>query len=625
MIKLICGIFFLMITSIHASEYLEDINLEKTKKVLLAARASGVSDTIYNRIYAKARSFVALKGTDAESLFLNLYFSACFLEHKTNLELNPEKLSDNLYRCMLEPLEGNLNGMFLTALDLTGILSRVNGMFQAGPREITIDPQKLCDTAFSRLITARGRFGLVQSTEERKRQLVIDIYRHYNLNDPMFGMASQRHGAAPNVDLLWSEIVGGSLEPAKRAVLDPTINSIQEHALNCFIVAYFASHSPEYRLSDYETSRASLFEYLVGKLGKSLQRNESQWNNHFRYFYDIVSSQITSDGIRHKVLSAFYDANVQQNAQRNARLNQQFDILRQFDISIPHDRGDGIFSLNTYLAERRFDHLISEDFLAHSLGVLSFQTGLTSYFEWIEMLDLLKSNINLTTNIKLKLWEKLEAALLKNPLRKSLFSIIEERIEADKVIASYKRDQRYSKEKTLTQVEKEKDLIEKAQQEHERKRKLELENERKKAENAIKRQQNPWLADREEREALYVLPQVVIMPDFLIGDWNIFRELHNIIVELKTYAGPYFTLVDKSGTEISSVRVNSLQEALWQTRFMPLEFGRPVFKKTEFRKAYKKLALNFHPDKNGSAENSPYNHHFACVNDTHDSVMALGL
>ncbi len=77
MMKLVCGILFVPIIQVHVSaEFLEDVNLKTTEKLLSAAKTNGAAGSTYDKIYTEALSFKALKGSDSDSLFLNLYFSA---------------------------------------------------------------------------------------------------------------------------------------------------------------------------------------------------------------------------------------------------------------------------------------------------------------------------------------------------------------------------------------------------------------------------------------------------------------------------------------------------------------------------------------------------------------------
>jgi hypothetical protein len=569
MIKLVCGIFFLMITNIHASEYLEDIDLEKAQKVLSSAKADQAWGTIYTKIYTQARKLQPLKGSDSESLFLNLYFSVCFLAHQETEKLPLENLSDNSYRNMLAPLGSYSRDAVLAASSLTGILSRVSGIFDRN--SLWEGNRTGLQSSFARLITGQGRFTLEESTKERKRRLIMDIYRHYNLNDPMFGRASKRGGSGANIDLLWNEIVGNNLNSDKRI---GGINATQEHTLSCFIVAYLAASSAEYRLGDVSSD---LVSYLMSKLGINDLDKQQTINQIVLSFHDIISSQITSNNVGQDVLDAFYSANLQKNAEKNARLNQQFDIFNSLNPD------DGVPSLKTCVEERLNELRIGRVYMAHSLGVLSFQTKLTSYSEWQEMMKVLDIRKNIDRFNK-EVWEKLDEALSKNPLRKSLFSFFEGRIEADKITASQKRDPRYPKEKTLKQIQKEWD----AQRQREQKAQQEQ------AEREAKAQK---LAAEEifRKSGLKRLPETEFNKkrdnwEALKADWNRFITLKDVIDGLESELVAFTDVLPNfyqilNGTEIITVTETQHQRTL-------------NFKFSAVRTLYKKLAVFVNPDKN---------------------------
>ena len=580
MIKLVCGILFLMITNIHASEYLEDIYLEKAQKVLSAAKADQTlgSIYIYSKIYTQARNYIPLKGSDSESLFLNLYFSACFLQCQETEGLTPENLSDNSYRRMLAPLGGYSKDVVLAASSLTGILSRVSGIFDRN--SFWEGHRTGLQSSFARLITGQGRFKLEESTEERKRRLIMDIYRHYNLNDPMFGRASKRGGSGTNIDLLWNEIVGDNLDSDKRI---GGINATQEHTLSCFIVAYLAASSAEYRLGDVSSD---LVSYLMNKMDINDLGKQQTINQIILSFHDIISSQITSNNVQQDVLDAFYSANLQKNAEKNARLNQQFDIFNTLESD------DGVPSLTACVDEwfSNPDLRVGRAYMAHSLGVLSFQTKLTSYSEWQEMMEAL--HIRKTIDrVNKEVWEGLDEALSKNPLRKSLFSFFEGRIEADKVTASQKRDPRYPKEKTLKQIQKEWDA--------QRQREQKAQQEQAKKDEAARK----VAAERRlSTSGLLVFPpepQLKSGADvtILTNVWNAFRLLSGVIhgLEPKTSLLQYGLIsfedvVPNFYTTFSSTALIDIVSRNASRVLFKINF--PNFKKT-----YYQLSHTLHPDR----------------------------
>jgi hypothetical protein len=599
MIKLIYLVSFLFVTIIQINaSHLEDIDLNATQAILTSAKSSFASksnrETLYQNIYNEARKRTPLKGSDAESLFLDLYISTCFLAHQEKGQ-QPESLSDDLYSQMLAPLGGTPYA-HLSALELTGILSRVRGIHKSD------EPSKLdpFHNTFANLMTGRGRFKLKESTEEKKQQLMMDIYRYYNLNHPIIGQLNKN----PKLDLdsLWTEITGDSFDLATH--LSSGSHDIhQEHAFNCFIISYLASDSPAYRLLvDYEDAPIGILNHLKRKLGeKNYRKHEQQIRGHFFYFYKTISSQIMGgqytefdqyirdksqcDRSRLKIMDAFYSLNLKNGTLNVAKINHQIQLASDGDI-IPSLQS-GIESLlkssrpfSNYYGfhqEEKFSNdSVYNDQLAASLGALSSQVALTPYAAWVAMMDILvgKGTWDRERQAK-KVWDVVNGAVgADQALRKGLFSFLEHTVGRDRVF--YAKEQKVNDPRfVLQKTQKEIDEDEKKKQ-------------------AAETQFARLPAEKKSVET----------------EWNIFLELGRVIENL-----------DNGKTaRMGSVQVQTFEEAVWQTSFMPsIQGHRLAFKKAEFKAMYKKLCAAFHPDKNGN-DASPYKAHFKRVEDVKEII-----
>ena len=593
MMKLVYRIVLLVITIFHvnASNYLEDNKWVDSNHVYTLAKGklspTAKTADIYTNIYTEARKYIPLKGTDSESLFLDLYFSACFLANHDK-KWSPESLTDELYSSMLVPLGGAQQDR-LSALELTGILSRVSGLFLKGSFRGSDD----CQNAFARLITGKGRFKLEESSEERKRQFIIDIYRNYNVTDVMFGRASKRSNVQPNMDILFKEIVGEASDSVHL-----------QHRLSCFAIAYLASTSPEYRLSsDYETSRANLLRYFSGKFGGDISVYEKMFSTQFRYLYDVVSSQImagqyVADTSKREIFDAFYGKNLQQDATKNARLSQQIDIGKA-----PSMAGDFIPSLKDAVGKIPFSEDKKKIFLAESLGSLSFQMSLTSYSEWEEMMTSLLGRAGWNgIQGALPLWSSLNEALSESPLRKSLFSFLKDKINEDKVAyTKQEKDPRYVKEKTQKELDKEKVQTQKPTEKTKVKETKTLEELRKLVRNKY------YLV----RIPLLVTP--LTMSKEIKDDWDAFIDLGCALKYIKENAEFKDSKNDEEEKRYFELEVAAnLTPHIQVTRFKMIitTNSSNYINVAEFSKAYKKLALVFHPDKLTANDKEFYKNHF---------------
>jgi len=603
MMKLVYGIVFLMITIFHvnASSYLEDNKWVKSNRVYKLAKdnlsPTAKAEDIYANIYTEARKYVPLKGTDSESLFLDLYFSACFLANHDN-KWSPENLTDELYSSMLAPL-GGAQQTRLSALELTGILSRVSGVFFKESFRGSDD----CQNAFARLITGKGRFKLEESSEERRRQFIIDIYRNYNVTDVMFGRVSKRGDAQPNMDILFKEIVGD---------ISDTVHL--GHRLSCFAVAYLANNSSDYRLSsEYEILRVGLLEYFSGKFGRDISVYETTLRKQFRYLYDVVSGQImagqyVSDMSKREILDAFYGKNLQQDATKNARLSQQINIGKT-----PSMAGDFIPSLKDAIGKVPFSEGKKKIFLAESLGSLSFQMSLTSYGDWEEMMTSFLGRAGWNgIQGTLPLWSDLNDALSDNPLRKSLFSFLKGKIKEDKVAyPKQEKDPRYVSEKTQKELEKEKVQTQKLKEKTKIKETKTLEEI-----VGLARSKNYLV-----RIPLLATPSA--MTAELKSDWNTFIDLGCLLKYVKENAEFKDSKSDEEEKQYFELEVVSkLIPHIRATRFKMVETSNSInfINMAEFSKAYKKLALAFHPDKLPTNDKIYYKSHFKFLGNFKDEM-----
>ena len=546
-----------MVVQINAS-HLEDVDLSTTQATLTSARSSFANksnkDTLYQNIYNEARKRKPLKGSDAESLFLDLYISTCFLAHHEKGQ-QPENLSDDLYSQMLEPLGGTPYA-YLSALELTGILSRVRGIFKSN-KPSNMDP---FHKAFANLMTGRGRFQLEESTEENRQQLIMDIYRYYNLNHPITGNLNKKQDF--DLDSLWTEITGDSFDLATH-LSNGSYDIHQEHAFNCFIVSYLASDSPAYRLLvDYESAPLGIFDHLKTKFGEENYRKyEEQIRGRFFYFYKVISSQIMGgqyteydqyirdksqcDRARLKIMDAFYSLNLKNGTLDVAKINRQIQLASKGDV-IPSLQSSIESLLKSsrpfsryyeFHKEKTFSKAATnEGNLAASLGALSSQVTLTPYVTWVAMMDILVGKGTWDREGKArKVWEAVNGAVgVDQPLRRGLFSFLEHKVLRDRVL--YAKEQKVNDPRFVPQ---------KTQKEKE-------EDERREKEEKIQLQKLPnALSDLQEH-------------------WNLFLKLEEKIKKLNGDAASD-SAFKKGITDIVA--------------------------ESDYKKAYRTLSLKIHPDK----------------------------
>ena len=387
-------------------EYLENIGLEKTQTLLSRANLSAASGTIYDKIYNEARKFIHLNGTDSESLFLDLYFSACFLENKTTIGQTPENLTDDLYSQMLMPLGSSVD-VRLYSLELTGILSRVSGVFGKDRSDL--------QSSFARLITGRGRFQLQEANVEQKTRLIMDIYRHYNLYDSKFVKDNSSLSSIFDIDPLWKEIVG------KDFLLFKELDDAKKHSLGCFIVAYFASKSEKYCLAYDLRDIVSYLKNKVLVIEKTQQQFVEQWLQSIATcYYNVISSQIEKEGsyAEPTLMDSFYVTNLKQTTQRIAKINHQIRICKDGDV-LPslrdpyYDGGQWGTSINVPCT------------LAHYLGYFSDQHSLMPYDTWKKM----NKTLGLFMPDSQDIWNPINTSLSKNPLREGLSSVLSWRVD----------------------------------------------------------------------------------------------------------------------------------------------------------------------------------------------------
>ncbi len=566
MIKLIYLVSFLFVTVVQINaSHLEDIDLSTTQATLTSAKSSFANksnkDTLYQNIYNEVRKRKPLKGSDAESLFLDLYISTCFLAHQEKGQ-QPESLSDDLYSQMLAPLGGTPYA-YLSALELTGILSRVRGIHKPNDRS-TLDP---FHNTFANLMTGRGRFKLKESTEEKRQQLIMDIYRYYNLNHPISGHLSK----SPQLNLgsLWTEITGDSFDLATH--LSSGSHDIhQEHAFNCFIISYLASDSPAYRLLvDYEDAPMGILKHLKRKFGEENYRKyEGQIRGRFFYFYKVISSQIMGgqytefdqyirdksqcDQSKLKLLDGFYSLNLKNGTLEVAKINHQIQFLSEGDVIpslqnciqsfLKHGCPDSRCS--EFHKEKCSGASTNEGSLAASLGALSSQVTLTPYATWVAMMDTLvgKGKWDREGQAR-KVWNAVNGAVgADQPLRRGLFSFLEHKVLRDRVL--YAKEQKVNDPRFVpqkTQKEKEED-------------------------------------ERREKEEKIQLQKLPIELRIYQQHWDLFLKLEEKIKKLNgdAVSGPVFK---KGITDIVA--------------------------ESDYKKAYRTLSLKIHPDKSGN-DSSPY-------------------
>ena len=444
MIKFICLIVFLLSIPVQAEgQYLENVGLEKTRVLLSKAKQSTDSGTIYDKIYNEARKLPHLNGTDSESLFLDLYFSACFLENQVTLGQTPENLTDDLYSQMLRPLGSSVD-VRLYGLELTAILSRVSGVFDT---RYSQSDRSGIQSSFARLITGRGRFQLQEANVEQKTRLIMDIYRHYNLNDSKYTKHKDSLGFDSfGFDSLWKEIVGKDFLVAKE------LSAEQVHALNCFIIAYLASKSEKYRLAcdlrdvvGYLKNKVLIVDKAERKYAEPVLQALAS------YYYGIIAGQVEKEGpyAEPTLMDSFYETNLKQTTQRIAKINHQIRICKDGDV-LP-SLYDPYYDGGAWGGSMKVPRTAS-----HYLGYFSDQHRLMPYDVWEKM----RKTLGFFMPDSQDVWNQINVSLSKNPLREGLSSILIWRIDESKVHRVKIDDPRYVKEETVREAAEKKKALE---------------------------------------------------------------------------------------------------------------------------------------------------------------------
>ena len=549
MIKFICVLVCLLAIRVQAgTEYLENIGLEKTQTLLSAAKSNPVSGTIYDKIYNEARKLTHLNGADSESLFLDLYFSACFLENKTTLGQTPENLTDDLYSQILRPLGSSVD-VKLYSLELTGILSRVSGIF--GKRYSQSDRSDL-QSSFARLITGRGRFQLQEANVEQKTRLIMDIYRHYNLNDPKFN-----NDFGSDINSLWKEIIGKDFLVAKE------LSAQQVHDLNCFIIAYFASKSEKHRLA-YDLR--DVVGYLKNKVlimdGSKRQNAEPMLQVLASYCYGIIAGQIEKQGsyAEPTLMGSFYETNLKQTTQHIAKINHQIRICKDGDV-LPSLR-DPYYDGGQWGASINVPHT-----LAHYLGYFSDQHSLMPYDTWKKMNKVLGLFVSDSQDI----WNQINASLSKNPLREGLSSALDWRFYGARPYRETVDDPRYVKEETSSEAAEKRKVSEAKRQRDAKEYKKEWEErERYAAERPKRKAENRQKHEEQKRKYVSTLQDLPLDKNYkenTVEDWKQIT-LWNVISSLQ-----YILDYHHAMTTMPDLELN-IYEALDGTDFVTTEMAR---------------------------------------------------
>ena len=242
--------------------YTTDTSFEKTSQLLSKVRPQLINDQ--KKDFFTINSFlrenlIPVTGTDTDSAFLNIYFSAALLHNAQAFNEMPENLSNQTYEHMIAPFA--VHQRKLSALLLIDLLTYVNGHLAAvKPKLTSTSPEDKVNYSFAKLVTGQGRYRLKRfATEEEQRRLAAAIFRQYNGNDP--SILNGVRVSSNSLNQLWQEIMG-----SPRRIMDTSREFC--HRLSCFMLATIGIVSAKNDLAMYEDTECLMRQWLEGEDSK---------------------------------------------------------------------------------------------------------------------------------------------------------------------------------------------------------------------------------------------------------------------------------------------------------------------------------------------------------------------